>query len=94
MRSLLCEFFIGAAVGKLRGMRALPLCLSVACMCAVLVRVELGLLLQPHGAAGMTAYFATCMRVFGTEADRGVSSGEVTDCVIVSKLNNQYSSAC
>lgn len=63
-------------------------------MCAVLVRVELGFLLQPHSAARMTAYFATCMRVFGTELDRGVSSGEVTDCVIVSKLNNQYSSAC
>lgn len=34
------------------------------------------------------------MRVFRTELDRGPSGGEVTDCVIVSKLNNQYSSMC
>lgn len=49
---------------------------------------------HPHDAARLKAYFATCMRVFRTELDRGASSGEVTDCVIVSKLNNQYSSTC
>lgn len=48
----------------------------------------------PPGAVSLKAYFATCMRVFRTELDRGASSGEVTDCVIVSKLNNQYSSTC
>lgn len=48
----------------------------------------------PRSAVGLKAYFATCMRVFRTELDRGASSGEVTDCVIVSKLNNQYSSTC
>lgn len=49
---------------------------------------------NPHSAVGLKAYFATCMRVFRAELDRGASSGEVTDCVIVSKLNNQYSSTC
>lgn len=48
----------------------------------------------PHSTVRMKAYFATCMRVFRTELDRGSSSGEVTDYVIVSKLNNQYSSVC
>lgn len=47
-----------------------------------------------HRAVRLKAYFATCVHVFRTELDREASSGEVTDCVIVSKLNNQYSSTC
>lgn len=47
-----------------------------------------------HRAVRLKAYFATCVHVFRTELDRAASSGEVTDCVIVSKLNNQYSSTC
>lgn len=55
---------------------------------------EPSFLLQPHITVRLKAYFVTCMRVLRKELDTGASSGEVTDCVIVSKLNNQYSSAC
>lgn len=106
MSSLLCKFFIGAAVGKNSGGYGPCLCVSLCkcagadCVCLCLSseftnrKKEPSFLLQPHITVRLKAYFVTCMRVLRKELDTGASSGEVTDCVIVSKLNNQYSSAC
>lgn len=110
MRSLLCKFFIEAAVGKTQGDTSpafVLVCVSVcagACLCVCVWVLSSPTEREPsfpflprsfpHGAVRLKAYFATCMRVFRTELDRGASSGEVTDCVIVSKLNNQYGSTC
>lgn len=93
MRSLLCKCFIEAAVEKTQGDTS-PACV---CVCVFSNRKKSPVHFPsppPHDAVGPKACFATCVRVFRTELDGGPRHGEVTDCVIVSKLNNQYSSTC
>lgn len=106
MRSLLCKFFIwAAAVGKTQGDTSLAFVLVCVCACVQVQSVYACVEFSngkksPVSSSNVTVQSGwrpillhACV-LFRTELDRGASSGEVTDCVIVSKLNNQYSSTC